>query len=250
MAKLKYTVPVVGEKNTTAEPKVDTALAEILKVVNGELDHENLREHGINESNLSEALITKLAEFVGLPLESKKSIIATEQSRESATYGTLATPDEVTVTVPENGLIAVAFHASWANSVAEDGRAAIFVNGAQLNLCETATVAAVGPKGTVAEKWATLVSSPIGLVGSAASTIFLEGLPFAIGSMGGTGTPGGYNYETFATGVELEIGKGVPVGGEVKIAAAAGTYKVQVQYKSAAGKVTVKGRKLWAWVIG
>ncbi len=33
------------------------------------------------------------------------------------------------------------------------------------------------------------------------------------------------------------------------IFAAAGTYKVSVQFKVATGKVTVKERKLWAWVV-
>ena len=38
-------------------------------------------------------------------------------------------------------------------------------------------------------------------------------------------------------------------GGPMYIFAAAGTYKISVQYKSTSGNVKVKERQLWAWLV-
>lgn len=64
MTKLTIVPPVVGEKNTVAEPKVGTNLKEIEEFVNSnKLDGAiNLKAEGIKESNLEKALQEKIAE--------------------------------------------------------------------------------------------------------------------------------------------------------------------------------------------
>jgi hypothetical protein len=62
-----------------------------------------------------------------------KSIIATSEARTNTAYGLLTTPDRVTgVVLPTSGLIAVAYQATWQESVATAGRAAVFLASTQL----------------------------------------------------------------------------------------------------------------------
>jgi hypothetical protein len=81
MALLKYLVPATGEDNTSAEPKVDVALAEILKVVNGELTTANLEAGaGITEGQLAAAVQEKLVTKLGLIVTlSNASLTATNE---------------------------------------------------------------------------------------------------------------------------------------------------------------------------
>ncbi len=61
-----------------------------------------------------------------------KSIITTQESRENTAFGKMPTADEVTVVLPENGLIAVAFHGMWQQFGAGTAKAAIFIGANQL----------------------------------------------------------------------------------------------------------------------
>lgn len=196
---------------------------------------------------------------------SAKSIIATEQSREATTFGTLATPDEVTVTLPGSSLIAVAYQAVWKESVAEAARAALFIGANQLK------IASAGGGGPFTQSAATgtsaanvlrslamtaggLVSGPgtgvgedvttgqlIGLVSQAEKSLIMElgggGTPAGIGAGASTGAGGGVITTAFVA------------AGVAYVFAAAGTYKVSVQFKASSGKVTAKNRKLWVWVV-
>jgi len=217
MAKLKFTEPVVGETNAVADPLIPLALAEIKTVVNGELNSENIKAEGVAKEDLSAELKTELASFVGLPLQSKKSIIATEQERESATFGTLSTPDEVEVTVGANGLLVFGYRASWESSVSEAGRAAIFIGANQLKSVAAATVLETTQRGA---GMTVLRSSPEGLLGSSEVT------------------------------AATQVTTGQALGEVCYIFVAAGTYKVSVRFRATSGKVKVKERKLWAYVIG
>jgi hypothetical protein len=251
VAKLSYAVPTVGEKNTVAEPKVDTALTEIKKVVNGELNSENLEAGGVNKTDLSASVQAELNSFVGLPLESKKSIIATEQEREATTYGVLTTPDEVEVVVPANGLIAVAYQALWQQSAASAGRAALFVGTTQLKVNKANEAApvtqAAGYEGGSTGKWSPLFSCGVGLV-AAVSGNTESGADVTTGQIvGGYGNVG---KQVELGGTLVETGLPGVNGGPAYIFAAGGTYKISVRFKASSGKVIVKNRKLWAWVIG
>jgi hypothetical protein len=249
MGLLKYVTPSVGEKNISAEPKVDTALSEIRTVVNGELNSSNLEAGGVAKSNLSTEVKSELASFVGLPLESKKSIVATEQERESAAYGTLSTPDEVEVVLPANGLIAVCYQALWQASKPETTNAALFIGANQLKVW--------GPLGSNPETQAAVVqeagqgmvlSCPIGLVGTVLSSFEA---PVTSGQAVGVVGNGGKGF-AYELGVSLQLSKldGAVLGGPCYVYAAAGTYKISVKFRSSSGKVKVLDRKLWAWVIG
>src|SRR5580658_2948994 len=69
----------------------------------------------------------------GSDMESR-SLIATEQTRESPAFGKLATPDEAEVELAKEGVIGVAFQATWKPSVSNAARAALFVDGVQFSL--------------------------------------------------------------------------------------------------------------------
>jgi hypothetical protein len=164
------------------------------------------------------------------------SVIATEQSRENVAYGLLATPDEVTVTLPENGLLAVAFQGVWKESVQNGGRARIYLGAqpavlATFNGNSSATFPPIAKLGAESSAFAPLSSCAGGL---------LSQLDEGAGYSGSTTTGqiiGQTNSTTF-------LG-----GGPCYIFAEKGTYKVSVQFAATSGKVTVKERKLWAWVV-
>jgi hypothetical protein len=230
MTVLKYVSPSVGEKNVNAEPKVDTALNEIKTVVNGEINSENIAEKGVEKSRLSETLQTELSSFVGLPLESKKSIVATEQGRTSASYGVLTTPDEVSVVMATNGLIAVAYQAMWKQSVATTARAAIFVGTNQLKV--------ISGSGPVVQE-AAMISN----------TAAFFSLATGQGGLVSSENP---NYSGDVTTGQIigADGTNQRLMGPLMFFAVAGTYKITVQFKASSGTVTAKERKLWAWAIG
>lgn len=153
----------------------------------------------------------------------KPSVITTEQSRENTAFGTLTTPDEVEVVLPTNGLVAVGFQALWQSSVSAAGSAALFVGGAQLKTVSTG-VPTVQEAITTGTGLNVVTSSVTGFVSSSGPTSFVTtGLLLSAG-----GSPGG--------------------GGPLYFFAAAGTYKLTMQFKASSGKITVKERKLWAWV--
>jgi hypothetical protein len=52
-----------------------------------------------------------------------------------------------------------------------------------------------------------------------------------------------------ALGATSSAGANVPFGGPVKVFAAAGTYDISVQFKTSAGTLSVKNRKLWARAV-
>jgi hypothetical protein len=252
VAKLKYTDPSIGEKNTIADPLIIAAFSEIKKWAAGEINSESLEAGGVEESKLSAALQSKLGSFVGLPLESQKSVIATEQERAATSFGTLTTPDEVSVTIPTNGLIAVTYEAQWKQSVEGAARAAIFIGTNQLKVPTVVAgreqpgeqeAAIVGSTGL-----SKLVSCPIGLIGSRAEGYIGD---VTTGQVLGAVLQEGAHY---ATGTKYLTGTGTEpaaLGGPCLITRlAAGTYVISVRFKATSGSVKVSQRALRAWAIG
>lgn len=200
---------------------------------------------------LAEDVDTKL-------LTGGKSIIATSETRANTAYGKLATPDQVSsVVLPTDGLLAIWFHALWHGGVgsATAVRAAIFIGANQLKVPQDGTTS-----GAPATEAAAL--------NDGAGSVFTNLVTVPIGLAGGTN--GGSNASTVttgmvvgaapnATGLDLlyelggaaytSVGDYTPGGGPVYVWAAAGTYDVSVQFKSATGTVTVKERKLWVRTI-
>jgi len=185
-----YEIPQTGNPNSTEDPKTKTML------------------EGLNEK------LTKQNTFGWY----KPSIVATEQTRESASFGTLTTPDEVKeVVVPENGLLEIMYRAEAQSSESNVGKVALFFGATQVKtqkgVVEEVTIAGTALRGVV-------------------TTVGNENNFLSAPLEPATSTTGQY------------------IGGFVPITVAAGTYNVSMQWKATTGKVTVKNRKLWVRVSG
>lgn len=201
-----YQQAALGEPNATAGPKW---LAQF-KGMNEVLNSENaLTTEGLAKGNLGRLYAP--------------SIISTEQSRESSSYGKLATPDEVTgVVLPANGLLFIAFSAHVKSSVSENGQAAFFLGANQLK--KSTSTKQVQEASTVGTEFTQFGSSDSGMAQYGESNT----ADVTTGQIIGSGTLGGYTL----------------------VFAEAGTYTVSVQFKAITGKVTAKERKLWVGVMG
>jgi hypothetical protein len=190
------------------------------------------------------------------PSSRGKSIIATTESRTNTAYGTLTTPDSVSVTINTGDLVVVQFQALWQESVARAARAAIFVGANQLKATSVqfgspTVIAAHTAASATTAVYVPLFSDPRGLL-SAQS----EGAPSVTDDVT-TGQVAGMAAVHTALGPALELG-GVPStlpadsggGGNIAIDnLPAGTYTISVQFKSSSGSVTVKNRRLRVWTV-
>jgi len=138
-------------------------------------------------------------------------IIATEQTRESTEFGTLATADEITnIVVPENGLLLITYHASVKSSVSAAGRVQIYIGANTLKyLTEASTV------------------------GTGFREIYTDAKTLEASAVG-----------------EADVTTGQVAGNALECFLAAGTYAVAVKFRATSGSVTAKDRKLWVRVIG
>ena len=180
------------------------------------------------------------------------SIIDGSESRTNAAYGLLATPDRVSgIVLQEDGYIEIDFLAIWESSVADAGRAAIFIGENQLKI-DRGTVNPV-----TQAAWLNTVSgsagiptvlgtAPQGLVSGGTADVITSD-PVSTGQVVGASPVYSGNIEVDGTPVTVSD---LFIGGSVKVFAAAGTYDVSVRFKSASGSVTVKQRKLWVRALG
>jgi hypothetical protein len=195
--------------------------------MNGVQD-QYLRSTGLLDTDMDPATVGAKLGLDGTGVVRRgKSIIAATESRTNTAYGTLTTPDKVTVTLPTDGLIKVAYQATWQQSVDGAASAAIFIGANQLKVSGSGSVATQAASFSGAAADAPLGSQPAGLLSTTA----------------GAGYPG-----DVTTGQVVGIGVASP--GPCLIFAAAGTYDVSVQFKASSGSVTVKNRKLWVWTMG
>lgn len=206
MAEFTYELPTGGEARNLSDAKIKTALSSLKTGLNGNVDNTNL------------AAAAKPFDWY------TPKVIATEQTRESTSFGTLTTADEIKeVVLPENGLIGIGYMAKVKSSVGNNGRIAIFVGANQLK-----TVANKGPE--VQEV-------------SSTATTFRQLSTYT----------GGVVLATEESGADVTTGQTIGLGnfgGLSLIFAAAGTYNISVQYKAVSGNVTAKERKLWCCVLG
>lgn len=149
--------------------------------------------------------------------------IAKEETRESATFGTLPTADLIKeVKVGEKGLLRIGYSARFKSSVSGAGKAAIFLGANQLKLYTTEPkVQMVSTVGTtfrhLSTSWGGLTTSTSGE----------------------------------ATGADVTTGQLISAsieGGMAELWVAPGTYEVSVQYKATSGSATGKERRLWVEV--
>lgn len=166
-----------------------------------------------------------------------KSVTATEQTRNSTSYGPLSgtlgtdATDEVRgIVLPADGLLVVAFDAMVKSSVGGAGSVAIHLNNTLVSRrFGTGTQgAAVTTSAGAANQYDEVTTS-----GDTGLSI-------------GTATGGAMSPLT--TGWVLT--SGAASGGPCYIFAAAGTYNVSIQFKATSGTITAKERKLWVMAMG
>jgi hypothetical protein len=163
-----------------------------------------------------------------------KSIISTSETRTNAAYGTLTTPDQVAgIVLPADGLLMVAYSAVAKCSVANAARWAIFLNGVQLKHSDGSSTAPV------------VQEADVNALANGAATFALLGTG-PRGAVDGAQSPADYTADV-TTGQVAAAGGNAMSGGPVAIKAAAGTYTVDIRFKSTSGIVTVKNRELRVW---
>jgi hypothetical protein len=165
-----------------------------------------------------------------------KSIVATTETRASAAYGLLATPDKVSVRLEADGLINVGYQAMWKESVSGAATAAIFIGTDRLR-ARNLTFTSVQDAQTAS----------IGVV-----NFYNPLFAFVAGLRSNNGaTPLAGDHDPDVTTGQIvggaAAGSGAWYAGVCTIFAAAGTYDVSVQFAAASGSVTAKNRKLWVW---
>jgi hypothetical protein len=225
MGTVSFTDPTIGNPFASEAAVVDAALQTLRSWANGDVDNANIATAELARLGLSDNASTRRG-AVSVPAS---------ESRTNTAYGLMPTADQVAgVSLPTNGLLFVAYQATWQESVVNAGRAAIFLGANQLKQAQTTGSAPVvqetalnaAPSANVAKP---LVTTPNGLFGLAGDT---------------TG------YTGDATTGQLVGVNANGLGGACVIFAAAGTYNVSVQFKASSGSVTVANRRLFVWTVG
>jgi hypothetical protein len=210
------------------------------KLVDGSVSADKLSGSVITSTNLSanavtsaaladdavghEELTTAVMEDLGLSEAStvRRGIFAKTgtDSRTNTSYGTLTAADQVTdIVLPTNGLLHIAYQASWEMDIVATVKAAIFLDGVQLK--ETSTPSAVVQEATLFGN--TNLQAVHTVVGG------LANVHDSVGDYTGDAT----------TGQILQ---------PVTVFANAGTYDVSIRFKgSGSSTVTVQNRKLLVW---
>jgi len=178
-----------------------------------------------------------------------KSVVTPQEVVASGDYALMPTPDKVTVVLPEDGLLAIAFHGMWAFSPsAAAGRAAIFIGSNQLRYIAAGN--GFGGIGT-AGQYADLGSTPAGVYRPL--TTWAHGLVTNNASnsdaYGGGVTTGqiiGLSVGSAQVGAVPSSPTGASAGGICYAFAAAGTYDVSVRYW---GNIAAQKRRLWVWTM-
>lgn len=214
MSQISIVQPVVGQPDTTEDPKIQNAFTLIQNTINA-----------LDNTNLAPSLAQSVAVNQSGQTVKGVAAIATAQSTSSTTYTTLATPDQVTgIVMPTNGFIAVWYQATWQQTVSTAAQAGLFLNGTQVQIAFgnlPLPVQSGGFTGTT--------NTPL--------SSFSGGLQ-SINSNGYTGD--------VTTGQLVGV---VQAGGPCYIFAAAGTYTVGIEFKVTSGSVTVSNRRLWVQAL-
>jgi hypothetical protein len=206
MTKLTLAVPSTGEKNTVAEPKVDTALKAIETWANGEVGTGNIPAEVLTEAMLVKALQEKLTTKLGLKLQIKNeslegvSEVFYEMEKESSTLtlpaptlnrmigiGTNSIINAVKVTA-SSGKIFTPQHSAGATTVEVTKLSPIIVLADGSNWLRIA--GEEKSEQTYKEKTLTKAEAEAGFVLSATRTVFLS-TGSEVTSIGGAPVKGG-----------------------------------------------------------
>jgi hypothetical protein len=194
--------------------------------------------NSLDAEQMSAALATLLGVTADGSVRRGAVSTAAAESRTNAAYGLLTTPDRVSsVVVPTNGLLIVGYRALWKTTATGTMNAAIFLGANQLKLPQRISAPSVQEAsytsgGAADNIYKSLVTSPQGLKAN----------PIQAGG----------DESEVTTGMLLTLDDFYAPndnGGVAFIFAAAGTYDVSVQFKSATG-LTVKDRHLWVLSLG
>lgn len=223
-------IPIVGQPNSSEEPKVVNALTQLVGAVNN-VDSDQIADGTIAAGDISSSLADFLALTVAGTTRRGKAIIPAAEGMTNSAYSYLATPDRVSsIVLPTDGLICVAYQALWRETVPNAGRAALFLGATQLVLSRAGGGVAVQETSNngAANVYTPLTSAPGGLLSPPAVTA---------------------DASNVTTGQIVGNANTSPFGGFVSLFAAAGTYDVGVKFKASAGTVTIADRRLWVWTI-
>jgi len=239
--------------------------AGVTEIGAGKVGTTELGNEGVTTAKVDDEAITsgKLAKTSKPVTWYSPSVIPTEETRTNVAYGTLTTPDQVSgIKISSGQLLIVSFAATWRQSVSEKGRASFFLTregftafqppvliaGAKEGQTSAAAFAGAG-----ASAWADLVSDAFGL----RSTDTEFGTPAKVMPGAGYLVAGGgkasYLHEFNGAIQKLNVPKEGYVGWggfAVFQGLIAGTYTVDVRFKSAEGSVTAKERRLQPIVVG
>jgi hypothetical protein len=195
-----------------------------------------IADGAITDVKLASTAASSLGLSSGGTVRRGKAIIPADETRTNTAYGLMPTPDQVqNVVLPTDGLIFIAYHALWTESVDTAARAAIFIGANQLKVDQSGTAPAVQEtshtSATGPGPYNSLVSTPGGLTTQSATS-----------SLTSTVTTG--------QAVAYVSGGVNATGGITTVFAAAGPYNVSIQYKASSGSVSARERALWVWTTG
>jgi hypothetical protein len=229
MPDINPSIPIPGQPNASEEPKIPTALSQIVATLNN-LDDDNIAAAGLSAESLTSAVSAALGLNQNGAIRRGKSIIATSETRTNAAYGLMPTPDRVqNIVLPTDGLIYVAYQATWQESGSGAAAADIFIGGNQLKVTSDPAPAPLPATIGIANIFKSLATGSQGLQSNGGA------VPFT-----GDVTTGQVVGDAATTDM-----------GACVIFAAAGTYDISVQYRANSGQtVTTKNRKLWVWTMG
>ncbi|HET7455395.1 MAG TPA: hypothetical protein VFJ76_07740 [Solirubrobacterales bacterium] len=217
----KAILPRTNQTGANEWSDVESNDAALAKVINGELDNENIaKAAGITR----EKLASDAKGIVGTWYTPK--IINTEESRTNTAFGTMPTADEITgVVIPENGLVVIGYRAVAKSTVEAAGTFAAFLGSNQIK----AGVVAGSPE-----------VRQVNLTGT-------EFKPIGMTASGPAAGNGAYSGDVTTGQLLIPTLSSSPLA---VVFAAPGTYSVSMQFKASSGAVTVKERKLWVAVLG
>lgn len=212
------------------------------EIQDGAVGAAEIADDSITEEEILDTFLDKLGVTDSEAIRRGKSIITGEGTRTDTAFGALGGtapgPDQVSnIVLPTDGVIFVAFHALWNESVANTARAGLFMDSTQVaagNLnTHTLAESTVNGSSGVPNIWLPLVSSPgLGLASGLSGTIITHADTVTTGMLVGGPQPNAHG-----------------MGGVCAIFAAANTYDIAIQFKASSGTVTVKERKLWVWTM-
>ncbi len=227
----------LGTSSTQATAGNDSRLSNTRTPTDGTVTTAKIVDANVTTAKIADGNVTlsKLASSAQPFKWYTPKVIATEQSTSSASYTTLSTPDEIKdIVVPTNGFLFIGYLATVKCSVFAAGRASLFINSEQpvLGLQSPPPVQESftfpSNSGGVDKYTGYLYTTSSGLVSSTGGT---EVIPSSAPKI-------------FSGGQDnISIGM-------TRLLVPAGTYTVNVRFKTSSGTATVKDRTLWVATFG